>query len=205
MIKNWLGRGRRQVLNTARRGLSVVFPYSPMIGTAEVLDREYLSGDWDCLRDVEEVPRHGVMAGYCNHLRPGGAILEVGCGEGVLQEQLDAARYSSYLGIDLSAEAIHRTEARQSERTRFVVADAATFIPDRRYDLVLFNECLEYFAEPLALCAATSSFSRRTASSSCPCSPGSIRSHRPHLADAAPAIQGDGSHAHHQTAPGIDG
>lgn len=151
MIRGWLRRPKRRLINATKRRVSAMLPYRPMPGTAKVLDEEYASGLWDCLRSIREVPRHGVMAGYCHHLRPGGAILEIGCGEGILQERLEAARYSRYLGIDVSAEAIQRTLTKAGERTGFVVADAETFVPDQRYDLVLFNECLEYFAEPLAL------------------------------------------------------
>ncbi|HEX3127388.1 MAG TPA: class I SAM-dependent methyltransferase, partial [Thermoanaerobaculia bacterium] len=73
----------------------------------------------------------------------------IGCGEGILQERLDPARYSRYVGVDVSAEAIQR--AAGNEKTTFLCADAAVWQPEGTFDLVVFNECLEYFDDPLAV------------------------------------------------------
>jgi 2-polyprenyl-3-methyl-5-hydroxy-6-metoxy-1,4-benzoquinol methylase len=125
--------------------------YRPMDGGRELLDSEYSSGAWDYLRDVEELSRFSVVAGYCHHLKEQGSILEIGCGEGVLQERLDNRKYSRYVGVDISAEAISRAAHKQDEKSLFVAEDAETYIPDERFDVIIFNECLEYFADPLRL------------------------------------------------------
>ena len=64
-------------------------PYQPMIRSREHLDGQYKNGTWDYLWSIGELARFSVVAGYCRFLRPGGAILEIGCGEGVLQDRLD--------------------------------------------------------------------------------------------------------------------
>ena len=109
---------------------------------------EYRNDRWRWLRDLSELGRYGVIAAYVRRLKPGGSVLDVGCGEGVLQEHL-AGAYSPYMGIDFSAEAVRRASERQDVRTRFLVADATTFTTADRFDLVILNECLYLFDHPL--------------------------------------------------------
>ena len=135
------------MINAMRRGLSLVLPYRKMRGGREKMDSDYAHGKWDYLRGIAELGRFSVLVGYCRFLKPGGRILEIGCGEGILQERLD--RYSRYVGVDVSAEAIQR--ARSDEKTAFVCADAAVWKPGETFDLIVFNECLEYFDDPLAV------------------------------------------------------
>ena len=135
----------------ARRWLSRVLPYRTMEGGRERLDAQYARGSWDYLRSLDEFARFSVLAGYCHYLKPGGRILEIGCGEGILQERLDPARYARYVGVDISEEAIRRALARSNGRTAFVCADAAAWEPGEAFDLIAFNECLEYFDDPVGL------------------------------------------------------
>ena len=122
-----------------------------MDGRRNVLEAEYARGTWDYLRGPEEVSRFSVVVGYCRYFNSQGSILEIGCGEGILQERLDGGRHRRYLGVDISAEAIARAARRQNSSTSFVVEDAQVFCPDEPFDVIVFNECLEYFADPLGL------------------------------------------------------
>lgn len=149
-VRHLAGRFRHTPAGrTVRRWLSAVLPYRRMRG--ERLDAEYAAGRWDYLRSSSELARFSVVAGYCHHLRPGGRILEVGCGEGILQEKLDPRHYARYVGVDVSAEAVARAAPRASGTVAFVRADAAVWEPGETFDLVVFNECLEYFDDPVAL------------------------------------------------------
>ena len=150
-FRNIFGRTENRFINTWKRGLSFVRPYRPMNGGKESLDAEYLSGVWDYLRELEELSRFSVIAGYCHHLRNQGSILEIGCGEGILQERLDNTKYSRYVGVDISAEAISRAAPKRDEKSLFVAEDANTYTSNERFDVIIFNECLEYFADPLRL------------------------------------------------------
>jgi 2-polyprenyl-3-methyl-5-hydroxy-6-metoxy-1,4-benzoquinol methylase len=76
--------------------------------------------------------------------------LDVGCGEGILQELL-SSQYSRYVGIDIAAEAIRRATLKQDEKTIFVTADASKYTPDEQFDIIIFNECLYYFEDPLSI------------------------------------------------------
>ena len=137
------------MMNALRRALSRFLPYHKMRGGQTKMDADYAHGKWDYLRGIEELGRFSILVGYCQYLKPRGRILEIGCGEGILQGRLDPDRYSRFVGVDISAKAIQRT--RPDEKTTFVRADAVDWQPVEVFDLIIFNECLEYFDDPLAL------------------------------------------------------
>lgn len=120
-------------------------------GDAENWDAEYRRGRWDYLRSLDELAHHSVIAGYCKFLRAGGAILDLGCGEGVLIDIMDPQAYSEYLGVDIAPAAIERALARYNGKRRFVVADISAYQPPKRFDIVIFNESLYYLSDPLAV------------------------------------------------------
>jgi 2-polyprenyl-3-methyl-5-hydroxy-6-metoxy-1,4-benzoquinol methylase len=141
----------KRMVRMWKRWLSAILPYQPMNGAKKILDTEYSSGLWDYLRGVNELVRFSVVVGYCHYFKKGGAILEIGCGEGILQERLCPSKYTRYVGVDISSEAIKRATHRQDEKTFFVREDASLYTPNERFDVIIFNECLEYFDNPLSL------------------------------------------------------
>ncbi|MGY1681938.1 class I SAM-dependent methyltransferase [Geodermatophilus sp. SYSU D01176] len=135
----------------SRKLLSWVTPYRPMGQGQRLLDAQYASAEWDYLRSIVEAPRFGVVSAYCRLLASDGSLLEIGCGEGLLVEQLDRSRFKHFTGVDISAVAIERARALEDDRTVFVRAEAETYVPDRVFEVIVFNEVLEYFDEPLEL------------------------------------------------------
>jgi SAM-dependent methyltransferase len=113
-------------------------------------DEQYRSGRWDFLAGSDELARFGVLVAYLQRLAPGGAVLDVGCGEGVLAELLRPLGYRRFVGVDVAAAAIERAARRADERTTFVAADAERWEPPGRFDAVVLNECVYYFEAPLA-------------------------------------------------------
>jgi 2-polyprenyl-3-methyl-5-hydroxy-6-metoxy-1,4-benzoquinol methylase len=87
-------------------------------------------------------------------LKPSGRVLDLGCGEGVLLQQIPATASVDYTGIDLSQVAI--TEAtkriRDASLERFVCGDIEKFAAVNRspFDVIVFNEVLYYVADPSA-------------------------------------------------------
>jgi len=109
-------------------------------------EQQYGSGHWDYLHSLGERGRFSVLAGYLHELKPDGAVLDVGCGEGLLYQRL-LSRPSHYLGLDISAAAIER--ARTTSTGQFVCTDAEHFVVDDSYDVIVFNESLYYFNDPV--------------------------------------------------------
>jgi 2-polyprenyl-3-methyl-5-hydroxy-6-metoxy-1,4-benzoquinol methylase len=131
---------------------AVVFPvigYRPKRIPAQTWDREYREGKWRFLREVENIGGTASILGYCEHLNPQ-AILDVGCGEGLLAKKLKLLPYSSYLGLDVSREAIAQAQHLADHRTRFVVAEADAFQWDGTFDVIVFNQILYYLPDPAA-------------------------------------------------------
>ncbi|MGY1619821.1 class I SAM-dependent methyltransferase [Geodermatophilus sp. SYSU D00691] len=145
-----LGQVPQALHRRGRKALSAVAPYRALAGGRRVFDAQYTSGVWDYLRSLDEAPRYGVLAAYCRALAPGGSVLEVGCGEGILLDHLGDGR-SRFSGVDVSPVAIDRARERHVGRGRFSCADAASFVPDDEYGVVVFNEVLYYLDDPLGV------------------------------------------------------
>ena len=140
-----LGRGARWLQSLIdRRRRSVGLLQSP-----QAWEAQYAAGKWDFLADLPELARSSVLAGYICHLKPGAAVLDVGCGQGVLLQRLPAGSYARYLGIDVSSSAIAAAQKQCSERSRFVAADCERYSPEEWFDVIVFNEVLYCLREPL--------------------------------------------------------
>jgi 2-polyprenyl-3-methyl-5-hydroxy-6-metoxy-1,4-benzoquinol methylase len=115
----------------------------------ETWEDQYRQGGWEFMRNLDELARYSVIAGYLHALKPGGSVLDVGAGEGLLVDHLRIFGYSHYLGIDLSEAAIEQASGRQDKRTVFQAADAEVFTPEGKWDIIVFNECVYYFKDPI--------------------------------------------------------
>lgn len=114
-------------------------------------EEQYRAGRWDFMRGLDEVARYGVIGVFVQRLARGGAVLDVGCGEGLLVDQLRPHGYGRYLGLDVSEAAIAQAAARADGSTSFVAADAESASPPAGpWDVVVFNESVYYFHQPLA-------------------------------------------------------
>ncbi len=126
--------------------------FRPTPVSAQVWDREYKSGRWDYLGALDNLGGLASVLGYCQFLEPA-AILDVGCGAGLLAKKLKVLPYKSYLGVDLSAEAIAQAAPVADARTAFAVAEAGDFHSDRQFDVVIFCQILNYIPDPDAVLA----------------------------------------------------
>lgn len=114
-------------------------------------ETQYGRGDWDFLENPDELARYAVIAALVRRLAPGGRVLDVGSGDGVLLDELSVGGYREYVGIDLSETAVERGRARNAPNARFVAANAETWRPeadDPGFDAVILNECVYYFEAP---------------------------------------------------------
>ena len=120
-----------------------------LLQSAQTWEAQYAAGRWDFLAQLSELARFSVLAGYICHLKPGGTVLDTGCGQGVLLRRLPSSCYSKYVGIDLSASAISVAQAHGNERSSFLAADCEEYSPAEQFDVIVFNEVLCCLGDPL--------------------------------------------------------
>lgn len=114
-------------------------------------EEQYRAGAWDHLHGREEAARYDALVEMLRTRKPGGAVLDVGCGDGLLRDRLRPHGYSRFLGVDLAAAAVERAAKVDDPRAQFVAADAETYAPaaGERFDAIVFNECVYYFTRPV--------------------------------------------------------
>lgn len=126
-------------------------PYRIQVHSQADWNKEYSNGHWSYLNRSSELARYGTIASFCHFFSLGGPVLDHGCGEGILKQHLNAARYSQYLGVDLSHDAIALAMgSKADEKSQFEQGNVETFEPKGGYDVILFNEVLYYLKDPLA-------------------------------------------------------
>ena len=87
-----------------------------------------------------------------NVVPPGGTVLDVGCGNGLISVSLGKAGYN-VLGIDISLKAIEKAKEKNSlPNVKFAVAGAEELSEtNTKYDAVICSEVLEHLNEPSSL------------------------------------------------------
>jgi SAM-dependent methyltransferase len=117
--------------------------------SAPVVEDEYACGRWDYLKNLEEMSRYAVIAGYCLHGGDVSSVLDLGCGSGLLRHWLPPLGGIEYVGVDRSKIAIDTAKREWTDGlTDFVAIDIATYVPDRKFDVIIFNEVLYYLDQP---------------------------------------------------------
>ena len=113
-------------------------------------EKEYAAGRWDYLYEPAEAERYKVVLDFVyRYLRGNREILEIGCGEGILQSRMSPGMYSRFLGIDLSHVAIRKATRLKDPNTGYRTGDMETYIPPGKYAMIIFNEVLYYSTDPL--------------------------------------------------------
>jgi 2-polyprenyl-3-methyl-5-hydroxy-6-metoxy-1,4-benzoquinol methylase len=130
-----------------------------LLQSAQTWEAQYASGRWDFLAELSELARFSVLAGYICHLKPGAAVLDTGCGQGLLLRRLPSALYSRYVGIDLAGSAIAVAQQQQQDaRSTFLEADCESYTPGEHFDVIVFNEVLCCLVDPLRTVERYASF-----------------------------------------------
>jgi 2-polyprenyl-3-methyl-5-hydroxy-6-metoxy-1,4-benzoquinol methylase len=146
--------GRHALLGHAARWLQSLVDRGRrsdgLLQSAQTWEAQYATGRWDYLGQLSELARFSILAGYICHLKPGGAVLDAGCGQGDLLRRLPSPCYSRYVGIDVSSTAISTARKQQTERSAFFAVDCDEYALTERFDVIVFNEVLICLRDPLA-------------------------------------------------------
>ena len=110
-------------------------------------NHQYATGRWEKLKSPAERARFDATAQLLAGHAPAGEILEIGCGEALLQQRMAPGSYRHWLGVDLSAVAIERANAFSNGSAGYVVADMENFAPVAKFDAVVFTESIYYSAD----------------------------------------------------------
>lgn len=108
-------------------------------------DEEFQIGHWDYLEHTLDDPIYPYLEKYAD----AGTILDLGCGSGNTGNELNPAKYESYTGADLSETAVYKAVARskanrREQKNEYVCADIESYVPQKRYNIILFRESLFY-------------------------------------------------------------
>ena len=76
----------------------------------------------------------------------GGRILMLGCGTGSIASALSPGCFESFLGVDLSPEAIARAQVHANHKIQFEAGDMLRFGTDQKFSVILFSESLYYIS-----------------------------------------------------------
>ncbi len=112
---------------------------------------QYRKGIWNYLNDSLEIERYESVLKMLRKYAYKGSLFEVGCGEGILQSRMRTKNYSCYLGIDISEIAIKKAARFANKNTIYRRADMEKYVPDKRFDVILFNESLYYAKAPVKI------------------------------------------------------
>jgi 2-polyprenyl-3-methyl-5-hydroxy-6-metoxy-1,4-benzoquinol methylase len=145
--------GRYALVKRAARRLKLLVDRGrrpdSLLQSAQTWEAQYAAGRWDFLAQLSELARFSVLAGYICHLKPGGTVLDTGCGQGVLLRRLPRSCYSRYVGIDVSGSAIAVAKEHGNECSTFLAADCEDYSPAEHFDVIVFNEVLCCLRDPL--------------------------------------------------------
>lgn len=108
-------------------------------------NHQYARGQWEGLKDDVELERQEVVKEFFIKYKGTGNLLEFGCGYGVLPDVIFKKKhYSHYLGIDVSDFIINHIQKLSDSKHRFEVGDIDSFDYKEKYDVVLYNEVINY-------------------------------------------------------------
>jgi SAM-dependent methyltransferase len=108
-------------------------------------NHQYAQGKWDGLKDAPELERQNIIKEYFLNYKGEGNMIEFGCGFGVLPDVIfKKQHYSNYLGVDVSDFVIEKIQNLADSRHIFEVGDMENYTFKEKYDVIVFNEVINY-------------------------------------------------------------
>ena len=108
-------------------------------------DKQYRRGKWDSLKSEKEARRYYQIIDYIKkHGSSNPSILDIGCGEGILNERINGLDFEYFLGLDFSEVSIEQAKSKNLPKAEFVAQDVVKYRPKRNFDVIVFNEAFYY-------------------------------------------------------------
>jgi SAM-dependent methyltransferase len=109
-------------------------------------NKQYRHGRWESLKSEKEAKRYNQIINYMKSYSPSNpTILDIGCGEGVLNERMKGFDFEYFL--DFSEVSIELAQNKKLPKTEFIAEDVVNYRPQRTFDLIVFNEAFYYIHE----------------------------------------------------------
>jgi trans-aconitate methyltransferase len=119
-------------------------------------ERFYPASRWDAIYregyhlDVrDQDARYGALLALLERYDSSYPILDVGCGEGLLEQKFRRLSKSPMLGLDYSQEAVELANAKRIPDCEFICSDYRTCNLQRRFGIIALNESLYYVDNPV--------------------------------------------------------
>jgi len=138
------------VLGRINRALRHVIPLSKEPYYSSEKWNDSWSRGYD-LNIAQEDGRYGTLMALMRRYEGGGPILDVGCGDGLLEEWYRKLSGVPMVAFDYSATAIERARARRLPNVDFLCADSRTFRPEQQFSIIVLNESLYYVDDYLGI------------------------------------------------------
>ena len=111
-------------------------------------NKQYKSGRWESLKSDLEAARYYQILDYLkSHAPKNPAILDIGCGDGVLNQRINDYEFDYFLGVDFSEVSIQKAKANNYPKAEFLAKDVLQFKPKRNFDVIVFNEAFYYIPQ----------------------------------------------------------
>ncbi|WP_415374493.1 class I SAM-dependent methyltransferase [Patiriisocius sp. Uisw_017] len=111
-------------------------------------NKQYRNGRWDSLESEKEIKRYQKIIDSINiHAPKNPSIMDIGSGDGVLTLRMQEVPYSYFLGLDFSKVSIEKAQVRNFPNAEFKTADAITYQPEQKFDVIVFNEAFYYIPD----------------------------------------------------------
>jgi SAM-dependent methyltransferase len=105
-------------------------------------DQEFSSGKWNFIDDTAS----DCVYSHLERFSANRSVLDLGCGPGNTANEL-APIYESYVGMDISEEALAKARQRtekngRAKKNRFEQGDFLSYVPPQKFDVILFREAM---------------------------------------------------------------
>src|ERR1700722_13338141 len=131
------------VSRTLGKARIFLLSYGPTSVKRVFWDKEFAGGKWNFIDNTVGDCVYGPLERYAAK----GDILDLGCGPGNTANELSVSAYSTYVGMDISEEALIKARTRTKEcgrtdKNRFERGDFLSYVPPQKFDVILFRESM---------------------------------------------------------------